>query len=126
MKFEPTRQLVAVLLSVALTTTLHAQSAADFQTITINGEINNWIGNCRVGDTSCDNMLEIINGGVLSNAFGSLGSINYGNNTALARDTGSLRDNNGTLFVGCVNAGNQLVVTNAGAMPSALNHEIQA
>src|SRR5881397_2436379 len=89
----------------------------NYQTNTIN-VVSNWVGNGTyvVGSNTFLNALIIQNAGVLSHDIGLIGSqIGGSNNTVRVTGTGSVWSNL-LLQVGSLGAGNQLVVTNGGAV----------
>ena len=107
---------VVLLLGVA---TARAQFSADFQTNTISGVVSNWAGNGSyvVGSNTAFNVLRIVGTGVLSNGSGFVGYETFASNaTVLVTDNGSQWTNRFDLFVGIGSTGNQLIVSNQGAV----------
>jgi T5SS/PEP-CTERM-associated repeat protein len=89
------------------------------QTNVISGLVSNWAGNGTyvVGSNTFLNALLIINGGVLSNGYGEIGFVFGGsNNVAIVSGPGSVWSNQLDLHVGRLGAGNQLVISNGGAV----------
>ncbi len=97
-----------------------AQFTANNQTNVLNGAALDWVPVAEsyiVGDTESYDALIIENGGVLSNSFGVIGNQAGANgNAVIVSGTGSVWSNLDDLTVGNSGAGNQLVVTNGGAV----------
>ena len=102
-----------------VTGSVRAQFTANFQTITINGVTSNWAGfaDYIVGSNTFGDVLLIENGGVLSNFDAIIGDLSgASNNTAIVTDPHSAWTNYQGLAVGSQGAGNNLVVSNGGAV----------
>jgi T5SS/PEP-CTERM-associated repeat protein len=92
-----------------------AQFTANFQTNIISGVTSNWAGNYIVGDTTFQDVLQLVNGGVISNDIGYLGfGIAGSNNTAIVAGAGSVWSNITAFVVGGSGAANSLVISNSG------------
>src|ERR1043166_2105115 len=121
MKSRP-QLLCAVALLWHLTVPAHAQYdySLNYQTNTIN-VASNWVDNVNfryiVGSNTYLNALVIQNSGGLTNNNGYIGFETGGsNNVAVVTGTGSVWSNLFDLYVGYAGAGNQLVVSNGGAV----------
>ena len=95
-----------------------SEYTADYQTNIISGVVSNWAeGPYSVGYTNSADVLLIQNGGVLSDGNADLG-YKGSNNVALVTGSGSVWSNGGMgeLRVGTYSAGNQLIISNGGAV----------
>jgi T5SS/PEP-CTERM-associated repeat protein len=114
-----TRIIAAITLILALTSAAQAQFNANNQTVTISGVPSNWAGFASyiVGSNTFGDVLLIENGGVLSNFDAIIGDLGgASNNTAIVTDPRSAWTNYQGLTVGSAGAGNNLVVSNGGAV----------
>ncbi|MGD1018918.1 MAG: hypothetical protein ABSA12_06320 [Verrucomicrobiia bacterium] len=96
-----------------------AQFTASIKTNTVNGVHSNWVGNGSyiVGSNTFQDVLQIINGGVLSNGTGYIGyEVSGSNNLAVVTGPGSVWSNRFNLYVGYNGAGNSLLISNGGAV----------
>ncbi len=92
--------------------------AEDNTTTTINGTIvNNNNADYYVGTSGTNNVLQIINGGQLTNVASGYVGYNTGanNNSVLVSGSGSLWTNS-NLYVGYYGGGSQMIITNGGAV----------
>jgi len=114
MKTKLTQYLLATLLGVAFTTTLHAQLVADGNNVLVN-TATNLPGDLIVGTNGGNTRLRILAPGAVTNAAGRIGlNVDSTNNLVLVRDLGAVWNNTGSLYVGDQGAGNLLFVTNGG------------
>ena len=94
-----------------------AQFTGNYQTNIISGVTSNWVSNYYVGLDTFRDVLWIDNAGALSDGIGILGYYDSGsNNAAYVTGPGSVWVNATNLFVGYSGPGNQLVITNGGAV----------
>lgn len=97
-----------------------AQFSANYQTNTINGVGVKWPGDYTVGSNTCFNVLEVLNGGTLTNTAGHMGfTATASNNLALVSGAGSIWTNTSECNVGYSGSGNRLIVTNGGQVANA-------
>ncbi len=95
----------------------HAQFTGNIKTNTINGVHSNWVGNGTyvVGSNTFKDVLQIINGGVLSNGTGYIGyEISGSSNAVTVTGTGSIWSNSSDLYIGDNGSGNSLTISNGG------------
>ena len=111
---------LAIGICVLLVSTAQAQFTMSIKTNTINGVVSNWVGNGTyvVGSNTFKDVLQVINGGVLSNGLGFLGYETSASNNVAILNNGIWR--NQDLYVGYNGSGNQLTVTNGGKVFSIL------
>jgi T5SS/PEP-CTERM-associated repeat protein len=105
---------------VCLVSSADAQFSANHQTNTID-TATNWVGNYYVGSNTAFDVLQVVNGGVLTNAFGYLGYTTAGsNNLAVVDGTGGSASwiNSTNLVVGQSGKFNQLLVVGGGKVSS--------
>jgi len=112
-KFTPC--LLAALLGVTCTSTLHAQLVADGNLFGVN-TATNLPGDLIVGTNGGNTTLNIIGpNGTVTNANGRIGlNATSTNNVVRVRNSGAVWNNTGNLYVGDQGAGNLLFVTNGG------------
>jgi len=123
MKTRLTHHLLAALLGVAFTTTLHAQLVADGDTLNLT-TATNLAGNLTVGTNDGNTSLNIIGpGGAVTNAFGIIGlNATSTNNFVLIRNTGAIWNNTSSLYVGDYGSGNHLVVSDGAVVANNYGH----
>lgn len=98
-----------------------AQFTANFLTNTIDGLTSNWVGNYHIGSNTTFNVLQVINGGVLTNQFGFMGYEVSGSNAfALVDGNGSAWINTTNLTVGRSGRA-ELVITNGGKVVNSVS-----
>ncbi|NUN93999.1 MAG: hypothetical protein HUU04_09495 [Verrucomicrobiae bacterium] len=115
------RALLLVLIAAAVFP-VRAQYTANDQTNTISGGLTGWTGNYIVGSNTVFDVLQILGGGVLTNANGYLGYETVAtNNLAIVDGGGSTWSNVGSLFIGNRSSGNQLILTNGGRAITTAN-----
>ena len=105
------RTIAAVALSLALTVAAQAQFTSNGKTNIISGVTSNWGGNGTyvVGSNTFKDVLQIINGGVLSNGAAYIGyEIGGSNNAVTVTGTGSVWSNSSDLYIGDNGPGNSL------------------
>jgi autotransporter family porin len=103
--------------------TARAQFSADYQTNIISGVVSNWQGGdfygYVVGSNTSFDVLQVENGGSLSNGWAFIGrQANASNNSAIVTGSNSMWNCSDQLFVGYYGSGNTLIVSN-GAMLQA-------
>jgi T5SS/PEP-CTERM-associated repeat protein len=114
MKTKLTPHLLATLLSVAFTTTLHAQLVADGDILVLN-TATNLAGDLIVGTNGGNTRLAINSPGTVTNVNGRIGlNATSTGNQVQVRNSGAVWNNTGYLFVGDQGADNSLLVTNGG------------
>jgi len=68
-----------------------AQFSANYQTNTVDGVGVNWTGNYVIGSNTTFNVLQVLNGGTLTNTAGHMGfTATASNNLALVSGAGSV------------------------------------
>jgi len=94
---------------------LRAQFSADYQVNTVDGVGVNWAGDYIVGSNTSFNVLNVVNGGALTNVNGYLGFVaSSGNHLAMVNGTGSHWYNSAYLHLGYYGTDSRLIVTNGG------------
>jgi T5SS/PEP-CTERM-associated repeat protein len=101
-------------------TRAQGQFSSDFQTNTISAVKSNWTGTFyTVGSNTFAGVLQIINGGVLSNGSCVIGwTVGGSNNTAIVSGLNSAMSNRFEMYLGNNGAFNRLVITNRGLVSS--------
>ncbi len=103
------------ILSAGVGPSARAQYSANFQTNIISGVTSNWAGNYIVGNTTFQDELQLMSGGVLSNGVGYLGfGVSGSNNIAIVAGAGSVWSNVTAFVVGSSGAANSLMISNSG------------
>ena len=94
---------------------LRAQFSADYQVNTVDGAGVNWAGDYIVGSNTSFNVLNVLNGGALTNVNGYLGFVaSSGNHLAMVNGSGSHWYNSTYLHLGYYGTDSRLIVTNGG------------
>ncbi|MCC7519618.1 MAG: PEP-CTERM sorting domain-containing protein [Verrucomicrobiae bacterium] len=118
-----TKFLDAIFAVVALTIVAlpaRAQFSADYQTNTIN-TATNWMDKYVVGSNTCFDVLQVVNGGILTNSFGYIGHAAGGsNNLAIVDGTGGSASwiNSTNLYIGLSGKNNRLLIVGGGTVVS--------
>ncbi len=106
----------SLFLTVLMGRDARAQFSGNNQTNTISGVQSNWTGVYCVGSNTFLDVLQILNGGVLTSSGG--GTIGFlmgaSNNNVLVSGSGSIWSNQSGATIGNLDSGNSLVVSNGG------------
>jgi len=109
------RYVVIALAWCVCAAAVRGQFTSDYQTNFISGVVSNWAGDYVVGSNTVFNLLQIENGGVLSDTVGFIGyATGADNNTTIITGPGSVWSSS-TLVIGRGGANNRLIITNGGA-----------
>ncbi len=115
MKLSIVKRVFLTVVAVFCAGGVWAQFSANYQTNTIDGVAVNWAGDYSVGSNTCFNVLQVLNGGALTNvnayfAFATGSS----NNLALVSGSGSKWYSSADMNMGYSGSDNRLTVSNGG------------